>query len=371
MFKWIRAVLLAAAMAAAGACRDVPERPKTAPPPVATSVESDDVVAVTRQWISTGPPISGELRAAREVTVRAEVAGSVIGLTAEEGQPVRRGQVLCRIDAHALQSAVDSARVAVNSARHAVEVARGEEQRTAALVEEGLVPRRDLELARKGIADAEAQLAEAHARFTAAGEQSANSVVRAPLGGVVSTRTANAGDVVAPGAPLLTIIDPSTMQLEASVSSEALADLRVGAPVEFRIDGYGAYTFNGRIDRINPAADPVTRQVQIYVSVLNASRRLVAGLFAEGRVAAASRRGLVVPATAVDMNGEDPWVLRLRDGRTERVPVALGLRDEQQARVEIRLGLAEGDLLLSGAGQLIAPGTPVSVERESRSAAAR
>ena len=367
----IRAVLLAAAVASAGGCRDVPERPRTAAAATATTIGPDDVVAVKRQRIIAGPPVSGELRASREATVRAEVAGPVVALAVQEGQHVRRGQVLCRIEADALHGAVESASVAVDSAKRAIEVAQQEAQRAAALVEEGLVPRRDLEMAHKGVAEAEAQLADAHARFTAAGEQSSKAIVRAPLSGVVSKRSANTGDAVAPGSPLLTIIDPSSMQLQASVPSEAVSELRIGAPVEFRLNGFGDQAFTGRIVRINPEVDPITRQVQIYASGPNVSRGLVAGLFAEGRVAAATRNGLVVPTSAVDTDGDGAWVLRLREGKAERVPIAIGLRDERHARVEIRRGLTEGDVLLSRAGQAITPGTPVTVEREARTAALR
>jgi membrane fusion protein (multidrug efflux system) len=367
----VAAALLVGGMLLTAGCRDIPDRPTTDPAPAPTAIEPENLVTVTREPISTGPPISGELRASREATVRAEVAGSVYDLTVDEGQPVRRGQVLCRIDAPALHDAVESADVGVRSATQAVAAAEREEQRTAALVAEGLLPRRDLDRAHQSVADAQARLADAQSRQATSGDQSAKRTVRAPLTGVVSKRAANAGDVVAIGAPLVTIVDPSSMQLEASVPSDALSAVRRGAPVEFRVSGNSEQTFQGRIDRIAPAADPVTRQVRIYVSVPNTSPQLVAGLFAEGRIAAASRNGLVVPATAVEMNDSGAWVSRLRDGRVERVPVAVGLRDERHARVEIRFGVDEGDALLGGPAQTIAPGTPVSVQRDSRTAALR
>jgi membrane fusion protein (multidrug efflux system) len=361
--------LLVAILPLTASCRDAPDRPKTDPAPAATAIEPDDLVTVTREPISTGPPISGELRASREATVRAEVAGSVYDVTVEEGQPVRRGQVLCRIDAPALRDSVASAEVGVRSATAGVAAAEREQQRTAALVAEGLVPRRDLESAQQSVADARARLADAQARQATSSDQSAKRTVRAPLAGVVSKRAANAGDVVAIGAPLVTIIDPSSLQFEASVPSDSRSAVRLGVPVEFRTSGDPEQRFHGRIDRISPTADPVTRQVRIYVSVPNTSRQLVAGLFAEGRIAAASRDGLVVPTTAVETNDSGAWVSRVRAGRVERVPVAVGLRDERDARVEIRFGVEEGDAILTGAAQTIPPGTPVSVRGDTRAAA--
>ena len=110
-----------------------------------------------------------------------------------------------------------------------------------------------------------------------------------------------------------------------------------------------------------PEADPTTRQVPIFVAVPNTGGRFVAGLFAEGRVISQSAEGLVVPANAVNMTGAAPWVLRVRNGKTERVDLALGLADPRTERIQVASGLTEGDVLLRGASQGIAPGTSVKV----------
>ena len=137
---------------------------------------------------------------------------------------------------------------------------------------------------------------------------------------MVAERPANAGDVVTPGTELYHIIDPRSMQLEASVPSEALSVIKVGLPVQFEVRGYPGQPFTGRIERISPAADPVTRQVSIFVTIPNVGGRLVAGLFAEGRVAQQARRALVVPLTAVNTSDpKAPWVLRVAGGKAERV----------------------------------------------------
>jgi len=143
----------------------------------------------------------------------------------------------------------------------------------------------------------------------------------------------------------------------------------VDAPVEFRVRGYGDQVFSGHIERIGAAADPATRQVPIWVSIPNTGGRLVAGLFAEGRVNSEARLGLVAPATAVGTTGSDTWVLRVKDGKAERVPVQVGLRDERAARVELRSGVSEGDVLLTGAAQAVTPGTPVRIVPDAEASA--
>ena len=352
---------VAAAIAAAGAaCRRDP--PPAAPAPAAVQVGRENVATVATETISTGPLISGTLMAEREATVRAEASGSVLQVTAQEGQAVRRGQLLARIEDEALGDAVASAQSAVRSAEQALQLAEREAKRSEALVRGGAIAERELDTARNAVSAAQAQLEDARSRLASARKQVDNLTVRAPLDGVVAARPANAGDVVSQGAELYRIIDPRSMRLEAAVPSEALSAIKVGLPVQFQVRGYPDQTFDGRIERVSPSADPVTRQVSIFVTIPNTGGRLVAGLFAEGRVAQESRTTLVVPLAAV--NTDDPkaaWVLRVRDGKAERVTVSLGLRDDQTERLEITAGLAAGDRLLVGPAQAITPGTPLQI----------
>jgi RND family efflux transporter MFP subunit len=156
------------------------------------------------------------------------------------------------------------------------------------------------------------------------------------------------------------------MRLEAAVPSEALSLIKIGLPVQFEVRGYPGQPFTGRIERLSPAADPVTRQVSIFVTIPNTGGRLVAGLFAEGRVAQQARRALVVPLTAVNTSDpKAPWVLRVAGGRAERVAVTVGLRDDQTERIEISSGVKEGDRLLVGPAQAITPGTPLELQGAS------
>ena len=152
-----------------------------------------------------------------------------------------------------------------------------------------------------------------------------------------------------------------------SVPSEQIAAIQVGGTVTFQVRGYPNERFQGRIERVSPTADSSTRQVPIFVTIPNKQRRLVAGLFAEGRIERQSKTGLVVPQTAVNENGSAPWVLKVQDGKAQRVDVTVGLRDEQTERLEITRGVAAGDLLLVGAAQGMTPGTPLRVRAQTTS----
>jgi membrane fusion protein, multidrug efflux system len=351
-------VVLTAALTATG-CGAEAEKNAAPKPAAAVQIGSENVVAVTSGVVVFGPIISGELRPEREATVRAELGGSMTDVTVKEAQPVNKGALLGRIETRTLEDARQSAASAVRSSENQLEVAQREAERTGKLVEAGALAARDLDVSRSNVTAAEAQLADARNRLASASRQLDDTVIRAPFAGIVSRRTVNAGDVVSAGTELFRIIDPSSMRLEASVPSEDLSQLRVGAPVEFGVRGYDK-PFQGRIERISPQADPTTRQVPIYVSIPNVGGRLVAGLFAEGRVVSQSAAGLVVPMNAVNTK-DAPWVLRVTDNKTERVPVQLGLRDARTERVQIIEGLREGDILLRGTAQGIAPGTSVQV----------
>ena len=356
----VGAWLLTGVLLVAAGCSPQEAASDRSAPPAAVQVGSENVVTVSSGDVIVGPTLSGELRAAREATIRAELGGSMLVVTVDAGQTVRRDALLGRIEPRTLDDVRQSAASAVRSAESQLAVAQREAARTQQLVTAGAVAARDLDVAQSNVTAVEAQLADAKSRLASAERQLGDAVIRSPIAGIVSTRAVNVGDVVAIGTPLFTVIDPSSMRLEASVPSDDLSQLRIGAVVQFQVRGY-EQPFTGRIERIAPQADPTTRQVPIYVAIPNVGGQLVAGLFAEGRVVSATASGLVVPTNAINTAGEMPWALRVKAGKTERVPVTLGLRDPRTERVQVVAGLNEGDNLLRGAAQGILPGTAVQV----------
>ena len=334
---------------------------RSAAEPATSTVGPENITVVKSQLISSGPSISGTLVAEREATVRAQISGPVLSTHADEGSRVSAGTLLARIDDRTLRDQFLGARSGVTTAQSAADIAARELSRSEKLAEAGAIAERDLEGARRANVAAQSQLADAQARLSMAQKQVDDAQVRAPFSGVVSVRSVNAGDVVQPGGAMFTIIDPSSMRLEGSVPAAQLAEVKVGVATSFSVNGYPDRTFEGKIARINPAADPATGQVRVVVSIPNARSALVGGLFAEGRVKSQSHDAPVVGANAVDVRGVRPTVLRLKGGRAERVEVELGIRDEATETFEIVAGVAVGDTLLVGAAQGITPGTQVRV----------
>jgi len=325
----------------------------------------ENIVVVTEQEIRTGPALSGTLTPERDATVRSEISAPVIQTLIEQGQRVNAGQLLIRLDDTAIRDQLLSARSAVTTAQANLTVAQRENDRNETLLKAGAIAERAVEQSAAQVTGAKAQLTAAQAQLAAAEKQSSNTRITAPFNGIVSARSVNAGDVVSPGTALVTVVDPSTMRLEASVPAEALSAVRLGAPVDFSVTGYPNRHFTGRVTRINPIADPATRQVRILASLPNDGGTLVGGLFAEGRVSSESHQASIVPQSAVDERGLRPSVMRLKNGRTEKTEVTLGIRDAASETVEITQGLTPGDTVLLGAARGISAGTPVRVSAPS------
>jgi membrane fusion protein, multidrug efflux system len=332
-----------------------------AAPEQPTLISPENVGMVDTMRIASGPSISGELTAERSASVRAEVSGSVVQVYVEAGQRVAAGTALARIDATTASAAELSARTGVTAGEAQAAQAKKELDRAERLNEAGAIADRDLENARLTYSTTMAQLANVKSAYAQANKQLRNATVRAPFAGVVAAKTVSAGDVVAPGAELFTVVDPKSMRLEAAVPAAQISQIRIGMPVAFSVSGYGDRKFTGTVTRVSPVADPTTRQVSILASIPNSAGTLVGGLFAEGRVNAESRSALVLPSTAIDQRGAKPVVMRVRGGRVERVSVVLGIRDDQRENFEITEGLQRGDTVLLGAAQAIGEGKQVRI----------
>jgi membrane fusion protein, multidrug efflux system len=338
---------------------------KAATMPTAMVVGPENIAVVKAQEIRSGPALSGNLEPESQANVRAEVGGAVLQTRAEQGDRVSAGQELARIDDSALREAELAAQSAVTNAQSANELAKRQVDRNEALLKAGAIAERDLELVRNQYTAAQAQLANAQSQLANARKQLNKATIVAPFSGSVSARQVSAGDIVQPGTALYTIVNPSTMRLEASVPADQLSAVRIGAPVDFSVNGYPGRKFTGHVTRINPIADPTTRQVRIIVSLPNTSGVLVGGLFADGHAASEVRTAPVIPVNAVDERGLKPYVMLLKNGIVQKMEVELGIRDAATETVEVRSGIQPGDTLLLGAARGISEKTPVKVSATS------
>jgi len=322
----------------------------------------ENIAMVRDTLLMDGPPISGTLGAEREARVRSELGGSILQAYAEPGQAVSADQVLAQIEPQTAREQAAFANALVRSLENDVRLQRRNLERDSRLAEAGALSTRAVEADSLAVAQAEAALAEANARQVSAQRSLARATVRAPFAGIVSEQMVSVGDVVQNGTELYTIVDPSSLRLEAQLPAQSLGGLRVGTPVQFTVSGFSDQRLAGRVTRVYPSVDPTTRQVRILVTVPNPGQQLVIGLFAEGRVVTSERQALTVPKAAVDLRGVRPAVSQVKNGRMVRAEVVLGLEDAVAELVEVSSGLAVGDTVVLGSSRGITAGTPIRVQ---------
>lgn len=295
---------------------------------------------------AAGPVITGSIQPERRADLRAEVSSVVLQVLKENGEPVRKGDLLVRLDDTAIRDSLASADEAVRAQGQAFDQAERQVQRLKTLQAQGMTSMQALEDAQVRRNNAQSDLVAARARVVSARQMLQRTEVRAPFDGVVSDRKVSSGDTAQVGKELLKVIDPRSMRFEGLVSADRLSELKPGQRVSFRVNGYPQRDFDGTIRRIDAAANATTRQVEVMVAFADGEMPRVAGLYAEGRIETGATPVLTVPEASVVRNGDAAHVWCVKDGVLRKVAVQLGERDARRGEYPVRGGLAEGDRIL-------------------------
>jgi RND family efflux transporter MFP subunit len=192
-------------------------------------------------------------------------------------------------------------------------------------------------------------------------QQLQRTEVRAPFDGIVSERKASAGDSAQVGKELLKVIDPTSMRFEGLVSSDQIGAVKAGQAVSFRVNGYGEKDFDGRVRRVNPAANTTTRQVEVLVDFTGKEQPRLAGLYAEGHVEIASSESLTLPVSAIVRDGDQSSAWRIAGNKLQKVPLVVGERDTRHGSIVVKKGLAEGDQVIRYPSALLKDGQSVQL----------
>jgi membrane fusion protein (multidrug efflux system) len=321
---------------------------KPAPSAAAASllITPEDMITLRPGSVSTGPLITGTIQPDRRADLRAEVSAIVLAVLKENGQAVRRGDLLVRLDDTAIRDGLVSAQEAERVAVQAFDQAERQLQRLTTLRASGMASAQQLEDAEIRRNNTQSDLSAAKARLVQARQQLQRTEARAPFDGIVSDRKVSAGDTAQIGKELLKVIDPRSLRFEGLVSSDAIQSIRAGQAVSFRVNGYGSQDFAGRIRLVSPTANATTRQVEVLVDIDGGAPARLAGLYAEGRVEAATTSAIVLPASAVVREGDRNWAWRIAGDKLQRVALTLGERDPRRGDYVVRAGVADGDRLL-------------------------
>ena len=364
------AVLASAALAACGRQGPAEKGPgqpastaKAGSPATASAVlllAPEDLRTLSPSLLASGPVISGSLQPERRADLRAKVGALVQQVLKENGEAVRSGELLVRLDDSAIRDGLTSADEAVRASSQAFEQAERQVQRLKTLQVQGMTSMQALEDAEVRRNNAQSDLVAARARVASARQQLRRTEVRAPFDGLVSERKVSAGDTAQVGKELLKVINPRSMRFEGLVSADRMHELKLGQTVGFRVNGYPQNDFVGTVRRIDAAANATTRQVEVIVGIAQApAAPRVAGLFAEGRVETGGTQALMLADASVVRVGDLAQVWRVEGQVVKKVAVTLGPRDPRSGDHPVLRGLAAGDRVLRNPGSTLTDGQRV------------
>ena len=366
----LRKTLLAIAIASTlAACAKAPQEPNKASASAAASahasassasakgdakdqapakliIANEDVLNLQSNALASGPVVIGSIQPELKADLRAEVSSVVLQVLKENGESVKRGDALVRLDETSIRDNLNSANDAARNAALAFEQAERNLQRLKTLRASGMTSMQALDDAEVRRNAAQSEVSAAKARAVQAQQQLQRTVVRAPFDGVVSERKVSAGDTASAGKELVKVIDPNSMRFVGRVSADKIGMVKSGQAVSFRINGYAQQEFRGKITRINPSANDVTRQVEVLVAFADNKLPRVAGLYAEGNIEAESVSALMLPEAAIVKSGDKSFAWLIKGATLNKVELALGHRDVRTGNYEVRKGVNAGDVVM-------------------------
>ena len=329
---------------------------------------------VTRASLRAYVEVVGSLVGAQTVDIVPRAQGRLQSIGVRIGDPVRKGQVLAKVEDQELReqlrqadASFDVARATIRQRQADLSFAKTNLDRNKSLFDRGLLPRQSLDDAEARHQAAQAQLDLAQAQSAQASSRReelrinmANTTVLSPVTGFVAKRLVDPGAFVTQNIMLLSVVDISTVRLVVNLVERDLSKVSVGAGAAVTVDAYPGETFAGRVARVAPVLDPATRTAEMEVEIPNGSGRLKPGMYARVRLISANKDDvLVVPKSALVTSQDRRGVFMVQKGQAVFRPVLVGL--EEPDRVEITDGLTQGDQVVTTGASSLRDGAKVLV----------
>ena len=307
-----------------------------------------DVVQLQPHRLAYQVTLPGTVQAISQATVRAKLAAEVKRVHVREGERVSAGQMVAEFDTAQIRAQFAERAAALESARAQLRTTERTRQTNAQLVKQNFISQNAFDSAdsandaqRAAVAVAQAQLEQTQIMLN-------DAVVRSPIPGIVAKRHVQPGEKVGFDAPLLAIVDPSQLEVQAQASVTDISSIRAGMPAEVFVEGTGGRTARGRVERINPGTEPGTRTINVYVSIRNEEALFKTGMFARVVLTIAPQKeaaALPVAALRGEEGQQHVWVIA--DGKLAQRSVIAGARDERAQLVEIASGLGPKEWVLA------------------------
>ena len=317
-----------------------------------------DVVRAEPRELRRGVPVSGSIKAVNSAFVKARVPGELQGLVLREGDAVKAGQVVARIDRIEGTARLAQAQQQADAARSQIDIAERQWTNNKALVDQGFISKSALDTSQNNLAAAQATHRAALAAVDLARKGLEDTVLHAPISGVVAQRLAQPGERVAIDARILEIVDLSRLEMEATLSAADSVALRVGQEALLQVEG-SARPVPARVARINPSAQAGSRSVLAYLALADTAG-LRQGLFAQGTVHLGQASALAVPLASVRTDKPSPYVQVVEDGKVAHRSVQTGERGEANKEPWVAVqGVPTGATVLLGHVGALREGTLV------------
>ena len=363
---WILTAVAAAALVEGGArwlSQPASNAAKTsAPAAPVIELSASDVVQVQNMDMVLGLPVSGTLKASQSAMVKARVVGELLELTVREGDVVKAGQVIARIDPTEYQARERQAKQQADAAWAQVDIAQKQYDNNKALVDQGFISQTALQNAMASLNGAKATHMAAVAALDVARKALDDATLRSPISGQIAQRLAQPGERMALDARIVEVVNLTQLELEAALPAADAGLVRQGMKAQLKIEGQDE-AVTAQVLRINPAAQAASRSVLVYLSVPG-QEGLRQGLFAEGLLGTRSARALAVPLSSVRTDKPLPYVQVVDGDRVRHVSVQTGTRTEKTQQnitltwVEVK-GLSEGTQVLMASAGAVREGTQV------------
>jgi len=325
------------------------------------ALSSTDIVSVETATLEQVLPISGPVKAVNSAFVKARVAGELQDFLVREGDYVKAGQVIARIDNTEYQARSRQAQQQAQSAKAQVDIAQRTYDNNRSLVDQGFISKTALEISASNLVASQASYQAAQSGADVLQKALDDAVLRAPITGQVSQRLVQNGERVAVDARLVEIVDLGQMELEASLSAEDASRVRLGQSAQIAMEG-SEQSVTAKVVRVNPNTSAGSRAVVVYLA-LAPHPLLRQGLFIQGGLSTGSRTSPALPITAVRTDKPVTYVQIIVGDKVEHQPVVTGFIGDVkgQAMVEI-IGLPPGTRALTGSVGTLLAGTPVSIK---------
>ena len=374
MRSWMKRglALLVVVILAAGAYRFVAQRraaaaaqPAAQPTEAAMELAQSDLVQVKNRSLAQGLQLSGTLKAANAVVIKARIAGELIGLTLREGDFVKAGQVVARIDATDARARMQQAQQQAASAKAQVDIAQRAYDNNRSLVDQGFISKSSLDTSQASLAAAEANHRAALAAVDMTGKSLEDTVLRSPIAGQVAQRLAQSGERMAVDGRVLEVVDLSRLEMEASLSPTDSMQVKTGQIAQLQVEG-ASTTLRATVARINPTVVAGSRSVTAYLAI-DPAPGLRQGLFVQGALNVGATEGPALPLSAVRTDKPQPYVQLVSNNKVVHQPVELVARGEADGQRMVGVkGVAENAMVINGSIGALREGTLVKVTVEAK-----